>query len=173
MTIEYTNTVDDLLAFSRFHFWSSSEVRRSIRVQRLGGAACLMGFFGGLAITGSAPFFIGVGLSTSLVWWLWVPLVLAHDYDRQIAASYESQGSAESESHHRLSVTPEHLEELHAQGESRVRWGAVRRVVGTGNRVYICLSAASAFIIPRDRVRSGDLEEFVAVVREAAADAAC
>jgi hypothetical protein len=167
LTISFTNTFDDLLAFASYHYDHSEGIQRSVNIQRYGGVAILLGYFLGLGAFGGTFFYYFVGAGLAVAWWVWVPHVLSYSYEKQVRRTYENWKNCTSVGSRQLEVTAEHLSEKNEYGDSRLAWPAVERVEADGDFAFIYLSAAQAHIIPRSRITAGSFDEFVAAARAA------
>jgi hypothetical protein len=166
-TIEYTNTLADVVAFARHHYDRSEGIQRSIRLQRYGGVTALAGYFIGLCFLSGSSFYLLVAAVTSTAWWIWIPNVLSSTYEKQVLRTYESGRNRTTFGKHRLALTPHHIEEKNEFGESRVLWPAIERVDSDAQHTFIYLGSSHAYIVPRNQVLSGDYDSFVHALREA------
>ncbi len=167
MTIDYTNTLADIVAFARHHYGRSDGIQRSIRLQRYGGVVALAGYFIGLSILSGSFFYFLVGAVTSVAWWVWIPNVLISSYERQVLRTYEAGRNRTTFGKHQLALTPHHLEEHNEFGDSRVLWPAVERIDSDAERTFIYLSSTQAYILPKRQVLAGDYDAFVHALRDA------
>jgi hypothetical protein len=166
-TIEYTNTLADIVAFARHHYDRSEGIQRSIRLQRYGGVTALAGYFIGLSFLSDSWFYIMVGAVTSGAWWIWIPNVLGSTYEKQVLRTYGSGRNRTTFGKHQLALTPHHIEEKNEFGESRILWPAIERVDSDAQHTFIYLGSTHAYIVPRNQVLSGDYDAFVHALREA------
>jgi YcxB-like protein len=172
MRIVYENTLEDIAAFSRYHYDNSPAIRR-LRLYLLGialvaGALCsvaVLRLLGGdtlatwLSATLAATI-VGIMLvAVPKRWssWFW------NSYGRRyIARAYSEGRNRALFGRHELQFSEDGVSERTEVGELNLRWSAIERIQCTDDYTFIYVSAVSALVLPRARVTEGDYGGFIA-----------
>lgn len=168
MKIRFEVTIEDMIAFNRYHVLNSSSYWPTVIL--------------GMTLVSILPLSLmlvlilsrRVSLIASLMIGLLVAGWAAFTYYRKFPAAIEKstrrflkQGNNQGLfGTHELEIEDEWLVERTDVNASRQAWKAIERIVETDEYVFIYLSAVSAHVIPKPAVTSGDLAAFVTRVKE-------
>jgi len=96
--------------------------------------------------------------------WGWLsPKVMMLDLRRQILANYSYKEKNAMFGTYTLTIDPEqpqYLLEKSPSGKHKMLWSDLVRVEYSKHYIYIYISLATALVIPRETVKSGDLDAF-------------
>jgi hypothetical protein len=153
MEIEYELTLDDLVAFNKYHYKHSRAYRRQwLRGWLLPAAIILLPW---LALAGSTwsagrsamalwPLAIGAPLYLALY-----PLLVRRQFGRLVPAFLKEGDNNTLLGKHRLAIGPNGLRTVNEHHESTVRWSGVERIAQDDDYLFVYVSAMSAYIVPR------------------------
>jgi hypothetical protein len=166
MEIEYALSKDDLMSFAMYqvdHAPAYRRRRRNLQVAYAVGFLLLALGTWGLSMPATLPLtFIALGF----FFVLFSPILDRWRVRRHVARVYLQRRNRGAYSKRTLRVTHEGLEEISDQGESRIKWSAVDRVVSTANYTFIYLVAdTNAIVIPKDAIEPDQYDAFVEAVR--------
>lgn len=164
MKLRYSNTIEDVVAFGRYHRKHS----RTHRLIRLVLGWVVPGMLILLALTylpvslGSFLFFlIPVAFVLVLVHVVYEPL-----NGLMIRASLREGDNKGLLGPHELELCPPNLTERNLVGES-TRWlGAVEKIGTTATHAFIFVGALEAHVVPRAAVTDGDYDAFVRALEQ-------
>ena len=157
VSIEYTNSLDDVVEFNRFHFKRRKEGKLSVFLMAaiVGVLCAILGFLRW------EPFWIITGAVVTAVGALVDRYFLPGFIARGARRLYQDGKNKGTLGWHRLLVSNEGLREENEVGASDVRFDGVENVSETESYVYIYVSAVSAHIVPRKGITKGDLSVFL------------
>jgi YcxB-like protein len=164
MKLRYENTMDDLVAFNRYHCSRSPTLRRLIRSQQVFVAmlfvAVPLGFLIGTFVLWEDPVAAIVILGTASIlaaaWFSWYPSYYRRCLDRNAKRLY-----AEGTNHgvvglHDLELGNDMLIERNDSGESRIRYAKIEKLETSSDHLFIYVTSMSAHIVPLDDSTEGD-----------------
>lgn len=162
MRVEYTLSKSDWLALADHYVATAPTYRRAILTTRLvTPIACGLTV---LALERDRISNLAVGgivLVVAVIAWFTVPGSIRRSVRKYILR----QTRVCHEGPHVLEVRAEGLYSTCARGESTLAWMALDSVAETPTHVFVTLSEANGFAIPRGGITSGDLGAFTAVLR--------
>ena len=166
LRLSYEITVDDLVAFNRYHRESSPTMKR-LRLRRQWGGglltAVVMGAVGVLTRSGEVIFwgvFLGVAYAVifSALW--------RGRLEKSVRKLY-SEGNNEGVIGGRvMEIGEKGIVERTGYSETRTSWSGIKRIVSTKGYTFVYFSAATANIIPHKGVVEGDYEAFIHELKE-------
>jgi hypothetical protein len=165
--IQYEVREKDLIAFNEHLLANSEPIQKTIRrhqaiIPGVIAAIALLLFFYFKDIP-SAIYVILIAMG----WGLGIPLYLKLDMRKQLRRMYSEEEKARLIGHYALRAEPDHLVEVSANAESKLRWKKVLRIEVEKKYVFVFVALDSALIIPRDTLAKGsNLHEFVKTVDE-------
>jgi hypothetical protein len=165
--IQYEVREKDLIAFNEHLLANSEHIQKTIRrhqaiIPGVIAAIALLLFFYFKDIP-SAIYVILIAMG----WGLGIPLYLKLDMRKQLRRMYSEEEKTCIIGHYALRAEKDHLVEVSANGESKLRWKKVLRIEVEKKYVFVFVSLDSALIIPRDTLAKGsNLHEFVKIVDE-------
>ena len=168
MIVRYLNTLEDLVAFNRYHCAHSPAVRKTKLTWMIWVSALLIA--GSLFIPPTAEFsrpnivataIVSAGLF-SVVFIYRFPAVM----DRQVLRLYQEGENKGTLGEHELELDDNGLVERTEVNESRLSWQGVERIAETDEHAFIYISSMMAHVIPKQSVTSGDVEAFMAKAKQ-------
>jgi hypothetical protein len=163
MRLRYENTIDDWVAFNRYHCKNSKAVRRmQLRVTWTFAALCVL--------IGASAYALGdvtalvVCLVLAVVFVLVMPSAYRRNIDRNARRLYLEGANKGLDGPQLLELTDNVLVSENPLVESRMRLEIVERVVTAANYTFIYIGAVKAFVIPHDKVSEGDPTQFADAV---------
>ncbi len=157
MSISFTLSTDDLIAFNLHHLRCSPTARRTywktLLVPPLIWTLVCLGL-SRLAVTPERtwpesirdllPLFLGAPLYLVMF-----PLLHKRSISRQLRALWREGGNASVLGDHRIEIMPDGICQTNNSGLTQRKWSAIEKVSISDDHVFLYLSAASAFIIPK------------------------
>jgi hypothetical protein len=166
MRIRFENTIDDLVAFNKFHHEHSPATKRIVVGQMfIVAAAFLIPGVVVAAVTENWWFLVWMA-ATGLVATLTVPPWYRRYLERYLRRMYGEGGNKGMVGWRELELMGNELVERTPVGESRTHLEAVERVVSEGDYTFIYTSAVMAFVIPHASVSEGDPMEFAVTIKQ-------
>ena len=165
--IQYEVREKDLIAFNEHLLANSEHIQKTIRrhqaiIPGVIAAIALLLFFYFKDIP-SAIYVILIAMG----WGLGIPLYLKLDMRKQLRRMYSEEEKTCIIGNYALRAEKDHLVEVSANGESKLRWKKVLRIEVEKKYVFVFVSLDSALIIPRDTLAKGsNLHEFIKAVDE-------
>jgi hypothetical protein len=161
--IEYEFQEEDLIHFNEMQFMRNDDIQHNIKKNRW-IVPGIMGLIGGFYY-----FYYGDIRSASYVlviailWALFSPKIMMLNLRRQILDSYTEKEKANMFGAYTLTIDPENPKFLHEKspsGKNKMAWEELVRVEYGKRYVYIYISLNTALVIPVDKVKKGNLEQF-------------
>jgi hypothetical protein len=183
MKTRYEQTLQDLIAFNRFHFAHSP----ALRFQRAANAlaawsvpiALLILFLPSIAQLAREKdreeftiMFIALSILAGIaalisVAWVWlIRRVNAWSFDRRIGRMLREGANKAVLGPHELELTDARLIERSAYSEMATNLEAVERVVNTGEHAFIYFGSMTTYVVPRG-ITDGDYTGFIEAVVQA------
>jgi hypothetical protein len=161
MVIRYELTLDDLIAFNRYHVAHS----RTIQTQKYFVIAVvgLVAIGAGVAIESEIPLFARVFSAIifaalfRFAYHLFFGLALRRQ-TRQLLSEGSNDGILGP---HELELNDKFLTERTDVNESRHAWSAINRIEETDEHAFLYISSLQAHVIPTREVISGDVDQFI------------
>lgn len=161
--IEYEFQEEDLIHFNEIQFMRNEEIQNNIKKNRwiVPGIMGLIGAF--------YYFYYGDTRSSSYILviamlWAWLsPKIMMLDLRRQILNNYTYKEKSDMFGSYTLTIDPEnpkYLLEKSPSGKNKMAWDELVRVEYGKRYVYIYISLSTALVIPVDKVKKGNLEQF-------------
>jgi hypothetical protein len=161
--IEYEFQEEDLIHFNEIQFMRNEEIQANIRKNRwiAPGVMGLIGsfyyfYYGDLTSSGYI-------LLIAFLWAVFSPKIMMLDLRRQILNNYTSKEKLNMFGTYTLTIDPENPKFLHEKspsGKNKMPWEELVRVEYGKRYVYIYISLNTALVIPVDKVKKGNLEQF-------------
>jgi len=159
--IAYEATQDDLIAYSKYHFYYASGPRRR-RKMAIGFLAVYL-FGVNLLMYGLAN--LGAVLLNTFCYFFGI-LALAFILrratgDRLLRRMYTAEKNRSFIGPHELEVTDEGLTYRTAYQEGKMAWGMIERIESTTDHTFIYFGTASAIVIPHNGITQGEYRAFL------------
>lgn len=155
--IEYELTKDDWADFGEF---CARTVPEFVRVARMGIATRVvmaLAASGVLFAKLHSPWVLAVGACVAVAWaWSWPRHLVSH-----ARRHMRERKRACLSGIHAMEATPEALNAKCDITESSVRWTGISRIVTTARHVFVMLSGGQGYVVPKERIRAGNIDEFI------------
>ncbi len=161
--VEYEFGEEDLIHFNELQFMRNDEIQYNIKKNRW-VVPGVMGIIGGFYyfyygdINSS-----GYILVIAALWAILSPKIMLLDLRRQILKSYTAKEKLNMFGTYTLTIdptNPNYLLEKSPSGKNKMAWADLVRVEYGKRYVYIYISLNTALVIPVDKVKQGNLEQF-------------
>ena len=161
--VEYEFGEEDLIHFNELQFMRNEEIQYNIKKNRW-VVPGIMGIIGGFYyfyygdINSS-----GYILVIAALWAILSPKIMLLDLRRQILKSYTAKEKLNMFGTYTLTIdptNPNYLLEKSPSGKNKMAWADLVRVEYGKRYVYIYISLNTALVIPVDKVKQGNLEQF-------------
>ena len=172
--IRYSNTVDDLVAFSEFHCFRSLEGKKKRRKQiRIWATAlALLGLILGYNIF----------LTTSLGFWI-IPIVTVfipgiyvfllqilkncpnYFFRRLVTRGFQKSRNKHFIGEHKVLLYDNGIVTSSKYSETRFAWGAIDKIESEEGYTYIYVTGVQAIIIPHDNITEGDFPALLQAIK--------
>jgi hypothetical protein len=157
MRIEYELQPDDWAAFGEYCARTSPRMQKVRHAGVVNVALGLLLGTGAASIWSRSPFWIILGMGLAVAWgWYWPRQLVANC--RKVMATRELPCLRGG---HVLEACPDDLLAKCDVTEAAIRWVGIRDVAETGEHVFVMLDELQGYTIPKRRVTSGDIDEFV------------
>jgi hypothetical protein len=166
MRIRYENSIEDLVAFNRYHCNHSPTVRRARLLAMCFWMAVALGAGAAVALIAKEPVVGAAGVIGAVVGLLLTPGAFRRQTDRAVRRLLKEGANKAVLGSHELELVGDELVERTPFGETRMRIEAVERVVSDGGYTFIYVSAVGAHVIPHSAVSEGDPAAFVKTLRQ-------
>lgn len=165
MELVYTDTVDDLVAFHLYHYDHDRGQRAMQTLVSLIPAIIVLVFVLLESRQGHTPVMGLVGVGVAVVLAVVMRRFLRQRMAQTARRAYAQGRGRRTLGRHQLKLTDEGLVERAGKETYTTPWSAITQVVETADAVYIYCGRTAGMVIPRARVRQGDLVAFVEAVR--------
>ncbi len=161
--VEYEFGEEDLIHFNEIQFMRNEEIQHNIKKNRW-IVPGVMGIIGGFYyfyygdMTSS-----GYIISMAALWAILSPKIMMLDLRRQILKNYTAKEKSNMFGLYTLSIdpsNPNYLLEKSPSGKNKMAWSDLVRVEYGKRYVYIYINLSTALVIPVDKVKKGNLEQF-------------
>ena len=161
--VEYEFGEEDLIHFNELQFMRNEEIQYNIKKNRW-VVPGVMGIIGGFYyfyygdINSS-----GYILVIAVLWAILSPKIMLLDLRRQILKSYTAKEKLNMFGTYTLTIdptNPNYLLEKSPSGKNKMAWADLVRVEYGKRYVYIYINLSTALVIPVDKVKQGNLEQF-------------
>lgn len=169
--LEYSVDDNDLVAFQEHHFATSPTMRKAQNRNRYGVAAFYLLLGAGFLAAGQTGGAVGLALVAAL-WPVWYPSYARRTLRKRARAMAGEGDNSNVYGPHQIGVEGSEVVVNSPSGTSRIRASSLARVDATDTHLFIYLSGVHALLIPRAKVRTGDVAAFERELRAAIQGAA-
>jgi hypothetical protein len=174
MKIRFENSLEDLVAFNRYHFDHSPIVRR-IRILLLWLVPLCLFVISvpvALLMEGGLERWVALaaGATFAALWASLAPGFIRRSVEDQMRKRYGAGSNEEVLGEHELELTESDLILKTQSGEQRTQLQAIESVVTEGGYTFIYLNALMAHVIPQQSVLDGNYEAFVERMKQRTAE---
>jgi|GEM_PF-2033115 len=166
MKLQFDVTLDDLVEFQRHFYTTSKPLRRQQSWIIIGLSAFAVAT--SLLVNSTLPVELRLVIAALFI----VPLPLFFRLVMPLALRFGIRRLLNEDSaggmlgRRDLTADEDGLTEITDVNETRHRWPAITQVDETDTHDYLFISALQAHVIPKDRIFSGNLDEFLQFARE-------
>lgn len=158
MTIEYEVKREDLGALGEFYARGSAPFQRAVQNRMVTGALL---FIVGFALVARADNHPGVWLTIGVVlavWWCfyWPRKAIAN-----VRAHMATHQRACLDQKHAIEIDPAGLTATCSITRATTRWAGIHSIEQTESHIFVMLDDHRGYVVPKTRMLSGDLSEFV------------
>lgn len=161
LSVTFTSTLDDMVAFNKYHFANSPSSRRARAMTIWGFAATLVLMMGIMSAIEGTYFHVICGTiiaAAYIPYARWRYQVSLRKTVERLYMEGVSKGSPRS---HTIRILDDGILETTAVGDYKTLWAGVERVVQDSGYIYIYVGPVQAHVIPVNRIEAGDLPAFV------------
>lgn len=158
--LDYEVTMEDVVAFNRFHHKSSPHVRRQVRIAQLGGSAALLVAGGALALLDTWVLAAG-SLLASVVYGFTLPWHIERTTKRNVEKLFSEGDNPSLLGPHTLELADDGLVERTVIGEQKTHWVGIQRIAESETHTFIYTGALTAHIVPRARLEAEAYQAFI------------
>jgi hypothetical protein len=166
MIIRYTNTIEDLVAFSWYTAARSAPVRRSMRITTWVFPTLFLVVGASVAVQEDNLLWLALAAVAALFYAFGVPRLYARAIRRNIRGIYGEGDFKRVTGPVELELTATRLIERQPYGETSTLLEGIDKVVSTDEYTFIFLTPVSAHVIPHGVVKAGDYEAFAEEVAQ-------
>ncbi|QDU94371.1 YcxB family protein [Lignipirellula cremea] len=168
MKLKYENSLEDVVAFSRYHNAHSPAVMKAKFTCMI--LVSVLVIFGSLFIPTtdyiSRPIIIAGAIVFSGIFSVMFHYQFAGTTDRQVRRLYKEGNNKSIFGQHEIQIDNNGLSKRTAFNESRQSWQGVERIVETDRYVFIYVASLMAHVIPKQSVIEGDLDAFLVLAKQ-------
>ena len=163
LSLTYTLTMDDIVAWSQHHYAHSALCRRGFWIWRI--VLCAILFATVVAATARDAIGITLGLLGAGVYYYIFPRLSRRGVARLVKKSYAEGKNKGLLGEHRLVITDDGFASSTEVGEGKISWAGIERIVEIPGYTFVYGSALSAAVVPERRVLEGDYNLFIAELK--------
>jgi hypothetical protein len=171
MKIRYELTIDDMVAFYRYHGTHSPVYQQTITKWVVIGVSVILLSMGALALVIRnneilALCTLAVGILASAVFAFRLPAYFRGKIERSTRSAFSSEKNQKALGLRELELTETSLISRGSFDEGSVKLESIRNVITTEGYAFIYTSSSTAFVLPQQRVSRGEYPEFVQVIKQ-------
>lgn len=165
MQIKYTNTLEDIVAFNRYHHQKSDTFKKQknsclIRMPIVLGLLMIMFFILSQEVQ------VLIWGTCLIVFYILIFLkAWGTGMDKVCQKVFLEQDTKSVICEHLLEITNDGMHEKTALNEWWGKWAAIQQITVERDMAFIYIGPLQAHIIPRSRVVEGDFDSFVATAQ--------
>ncbi len=174
MKLEYSVSLEDIIAFNNHHMEATPSIRRKLAVMRfVWSFAPLLAIWAITSFEGMAPgkamWAIGfVAICISAPIFLLQPFYLRWCNNRQVRKVYSSEKSQALLGAREIKISSSALLETTPEGENQTSYDSISRIDSDDDYTFIYAANSKVHIVPKKTVQSGNYDEFVAELKRKA-----
>jgi hypothetical protein len=164
MEINYRLTEEDYLKFNLFHINNSESANKSLKTQRFATPFVYIIFAYIFANIADIPFLYAL-IPFLIVGILWVIFYPRYFQSRILSQTTKMIREGKNEGllgEHTMTLSDEGIVDSNPNGETRVNWTGIIKLVEDESNLYVYISSVSAYIIPKkDLTNVEDVREYI------------
>ena len=161
--VEYEFGEEDLIHFNEIQFMRNEEIQHNIKKNRwiVPGVMGLIGafYYFYYGDTKSSGYIVAM----AVLWAILSRKIMMLDLRRQILKSYTPKEKSNMFGLYTLTIdpaNPNYLLEKSPSGKNKMAWADLVRVEYGKRYVYVYITLSTALVIPVDKIKKGNLEQF-------------
>ena len=172
MVIQYQSTLEDLLAFNRYHIEHSPSLRRYHWYVRIGASVLcvVVGLIMFYALEHSfriSPILYAVAIGMGVCAFFVLPPMIWSSTKKRIVRMFQEGQNKGMAAPTTLSIDESGIEANNGLGTSKLLWTAIERLAVTDEYAFLYVSAMNAVVVPKRAFASdAQRQEFVQLVRQ-------
>lgn len=174
MKLEYSVSLEDIIAFNNHHMEATPSIRRKLSVMRFVWAfAPLIAIFAITSFEGMAPdkamwTIAAVAVFVSSPIYLFQPFFLRWLNTRQVRKAYGSEKSRALLGAREIKIAGNGLVETTSAGEIQTGYDLINRIDAGDDYLFVYATNSRVHIVPKKSVASGDFDDFVTELKKKA-----
>lgn len=151
MEVKYNLTKQDYIDFNIYHVKNSNTIKKSLLIQRYAIPLIFIISIFLFTILTDIPFLylFTIFFIVSVLWIAFYPKYFVSDAMKRISKMLDESSNKDLLGKHNTIINEEGLTEKSENGENKINWNGVLRIVSTENHFFIYISSISAFIVPK------------------------
>ena len=161
MTLKYTLTSEDYIAFNLYHSQHSQSLRKMIAVQRILPALVFIVFGLFLASWFQMPFLFALSIYSilALIWILYYPHYFKRTLRKRVSKMLNEKDNRTLLGDYVMILGPEGFESKSNSQETKIEWSGIQSLEVTKDYIFLYNSSISAFILPSSAFHSEEERE--------------
>ena len=165
MNIRYSVTLEDLIAFNRFHIQHSRQLVRQRRIAGLALPLATILVAVVLAILRSDFRLLPFVVLFVVLYVLFLRRAYGKGLEKKLRRLYAEGKNKGVLGEHSLHLQDDGISRQSDVGSTTVAFRGIEKIESTPTHTFIYISALSAIVIPKERVIEGDYSEFLMHLR--------
>ncbi len=163
--IQYSNTIEDIIAFAEFYFVNSQTRQKYLRRMRVINLVGLILIFAFISWIAKSYTYLIVGIIGSVAFFLQYPNMMKRIGINSVKRTYlEGDNKAVFAVRH-LKVEPDKIKVSTEYGESTATWKSIEKIMENDKYFFIYTTASAAHIIPKSAIPAEVLEDFTTRIK--------
>ncbi|EMS69814.1 YcxB family protein [Ruminiclostridium cellobioparum] len=163
MELEYYLNKQDYIDFNIYHVNHSDIIKKSLLIQRYFIPIIFMIVPFLIAGVTDLPllYWICVFIVISVVWIVFYPKYFVWAFSKRVSKMVDEGKNKDLLGKHRVTVNEEGVLEQSENGENKISWSGVEKIVSSNQHIFIYIGSISACIIPKRAFKTNtDMELF-------------
>ncbi len=161
MQIRYRNTLEDAMAFTKYHYANSDTVKKQKTKAMIYGPITFVALMCVLAAMMQEVNILIWGCVFIAAYMFFIRRAYKTGTDKIARKLYAEQDTRGFICEHLLEINEEGIFERTDLVELKHKWAGVQRIVVDNSYAFVCTGAFQAYIIPRERIIEGNFDHFI------------
>lgn len=151
MKLEYELTKQDYIDFNIDHMKNSNILKRSLLMQQYGIAVLYLVMPFIFANVTDIPlwYWLTSFVIAAVLWIIFYPKYFMSASAKRISKMIDAGKNKDMFGKHSLTISEEGINEASENGESKINWSGVEKIIETEGHFFIYISSVMAYIIPK------------------------
>lgn len=160
MKFQYELTKQDYIDFNIYHIRNSGTLKRTLFIQRYVIAVIYLFIPFILVKVTDIPlwYWLSAFTITAVLWVTFYPKYFVSGTIKRILKMLDEGRNKDMLGKHIFTVNEEGIIEESENGESKINWSGVEKVIETEKHIFIYISSISAYIIPKSTFEDEDIK---------------